>query len=279
MTRRRVAPLRQALHTALRRHRVSPQPSAPAWQDVAAQVHREVGGDLAALQEAAEQIESAHDQMVAYRHGAGLDGRLALVTLTPVPALVVAIRQLLDPGYITRLAAGPRGWLSLATAGTLTVIAALWLWRITKPPFAASPPRWRAHRENERWWLQVTAAVDRAWLYAVAGLDREAALGRAMPEEPQPVRWLLANLLGAGDWADVVHPSPPPRDEGRVAVLLSEASVGTPADALAEVRARLHRSRMDETDAQARKLPLATFVPFAVCVLPAALIVGLVGWS
>lgn len=272
--------VRRGVVAAVRRPRALRHPTAPVWRDVAVQVHRDVGGDREALHEAAEIIEAARQRTAAHLHAAGLDGRLAAIALTPLPVVMVAVRHVLDPAYIERLTAGALGWLSLAVAAALTITGALWLRRVAKPPFAALPARWRAYDERAQRWQQDADALDRAWLNAIAGLDLEHALQRALLDERHPRPWLLETLRPA-------QPAPDRLDDllaelrtpGPVAVLLSGSSGGPSADLLAAARERLHADWVFAADVQAERLPVSVFVPFVVCILPATLLVGLVAWS
>ena len=234
--------------TRVRRRK--PSREEPSWQEVAAQIHREVGGDSEALLQAAARIEATRHTTAEQMRAAALDGRLAVITLTPLPVVIGVFRHVLDASYLERVTSHPLGWLSLVIAGALTSAGAIWLWRVARPPFAAFPASWRLHRERAERWQQTADALDRAWLYVLAGLDLELALKRALPDERRYEPLLRKTLTSA-------------------------QSGGAPVDVLAATRTRLYADWQAATDAQAERLPVATVVPFAICIVPAMVLVGL----
>jgi hypothetical protein len=251
---------------------------------VAAQIHDEVGGDQEALNDTAARIEAARHRTAAALRAAGFGARLATALLTPLPLAVAVIRAAVDPAYLERLTGTVLGWVSLTVMAALMAAGALWLRRVAQPPFTALPGGWRAYQERIAGEEAIADALDRASLYATAGLDLDTAIERAVRVTPQPADGLWDTLRLIPSPAPVSVPDAPDdalvqeRTPDWLAAAHRWSSKGLAApDVLAAARARLHANVVWEADQLARRIPTSALLPLLICIAPAMALAGLGG--
>jgi hypothetical protein len=248
---------------------------------VAERVQEELRADPAVLQAAAGTLEDIRHQVAARTRAAGRDGRLALYCLAPLPVAVALLGLVAHPsGALPSVSL--LGALGLETAAALTILGTLWLRRVARPPFSPLPRRWRAHTRRRADEQAVLDGLDHAWLYAVAGRPLTEALSKVVADdEHHPMHDIVTRLRkpsrARGSEPDVL---PDARAvPGWQRVLLRGAAEAEPADVvLAASAMELRAEQLREDEMRARRLPLATALPFAACILPAILLTGLALW-
>lgn len=164
---------------------VAAEPAAPLT-GVAADVHEDVGGDVATLSAVASAGHIAELEQQQRWHAMARPGRLAAVLFVLQPAAVLAV-GLLGADYRAWLTSAV-GLLAVALAAVATVVAVRWILRMSTPPFDSDP------HPVQQIVLDVAATLDRAAVYTAAGLEPPDAIRRAAAAHDHPPRLVDAAL-------------------------------------------------------------------------------------
>lgn len=199
----------------------------------------------------AARIVDERARMRRERRWFGVEAAVAAVGLPALPVVAAVVRQLLEPGSLTGLP--PLRLALLLLAGVLTVTAAAWLARMSRPPYSPWPPRWRGQRLREARERALLDAVDRAAIAASAGrtLAEAVAVAREGIDDPAVQRAVDAAAARAAEADD-------------------------PLQGFLAQGTRLRAQRLQRDSAQAAWVPLAALLPLGCCVLPATVLVFVV---
>ncbi len=221
------------------------------------------------------------------RREATVEGRIAAVSLTLLPVLVGVVLVTFEPNAQEAIQTDT-GISLLLGASALTVLGAVWLWQLAKPPFGLRPGRCSIFERQPQTGYEMSLILRRATEYADDGMEVADALLKAAPsdDEQHPARVLALALrvlhepatssdrttkeeqVGSGNdgsidaarealppwFLDELHPAWTERD---------------PQETLKRVTARL----AEELEGAAQRWPtrvrVAALVPFFVCIVPA----------
>lgn len=224
--------------------------------------------------------------------------RLATVSLTLLPALVVVGRAVADSTYLPRLLTSVLGILVLLTATALSVAGALWLDGLRTAPLPAWP--WRRREHARQWETEVQLASVLGVAAGLAGPGRSLgdAVTDAVEREQTPTAiafrgdlerrglpGLAALRTGPTTGGLAVHPAGSTRG-GHPAVVTACARAvevdiergAAPHVALASAAAQLRHALERRVAHRQARLPVSALLPFAACLLPATILLAIVGW-
>ena len=242
-----------------------------------------VGGLLDALQELpAPALPTAlrlASQMVAERSAVHreektlrFEGWTAALALAATPVVVVLLRVLLIPELVPAMVQGLLRWLLIALACGLAALGTWWLATALRPPVSAgftAPARQAANRLRERDRLaeRLTDVMDKLALHMTSGVSLAAALQRISAVDDVGLQ-----LARAVQRPSTAGPEIPSIIAGAAQTLAGAAGPDDAQEAARALGTRLRWERLQRLEAQAQRIPVVAAVPFAVCLLPATIL-------
>ena len=105
------------------------------WVVQAFEIHREVGGDLAAVLDAINETVRERDNIRRQIKVLSAEGKLSMYILLALPIVTAAFVSLTQPGYIGVLTGHPIGLVMLLGGAVLMTVGGLWIRRIVRLVF------------------------------------------------------------------------------------------------------------------------------------------------
>jgi hypothetical protein len=186
------------------------------------------------------------------------EASVGVLVLAPVPLLGLVL------GLAPSWAVPPLSGVLLAAwaaAALLAVLGGLWVWRVGRPPFSSRPADWRAHARLTAAESRLLDVLDDAALLAAAGGPPDIPLEAAQPWPDDATRQMVTSSLR------------------RLSAEVQRASAeGQPAaDVVLGEAVAVRRAILTRAQRQWRGYPTALVVPVLACILPAFLLLLIVG--
>lgn len=101
-----------------------------SWVAQAIGIHREVGGDLAAVLDEVGHTIRERNQIRRQVAALSAEGKMSAYVLLALPFVVLGVLTLTSPSYVGRFVSSPIGYLMMAVAAVMLTIGTLWMRKV-----------------------------------------------------------------------------------------------------------------------------------------------------